>query len=248
MRRGKFQSLSAIILGTMTWVGPGNAGELFQPLVLNGHPVKWFPRGDGKVSLTFAVARGQMTIGNAVNCGRLRGPRALLEKSSIGYAQFHDALSAAFATWEQAADVTFVEIDDPARAQIVIGEQVEPDGYAFSNVTPGARERDGFHDIARSAVCLNPMRKWKLGFGGDTGVYDLKYTLTHEIGHAIGLDHPTGRGHMMSFRYSESLHGLSDGDIAGAEYMYGARGATMPARAKREHDRAPANTHASADR
>lgn len=245
MLRGKIQALSAIMLGTMLFAGGVTAGDLFQPLVISGQAVKWFARDDGRVVLTFAIARDDMTFEGAINCARIRSPRALLEKSAIDGVRFRQALSAAFGTWERAANVSFVEIEDPHQAQIVVGAQVEPEGYAFSNVIPGARISQGFREISRAQVCLNPLRKWKLGFGGDLSIYDLKYTLTHEIGHAIGLDHPTGRGHLMSFRYSEKLDGLSGGDIAGAEYVYGTRLQTRKTRDERE--RAAANTHALAN-
>ena len=245
MLRGNIQALPAIMLGTMLFAGGVTAGDLFQPLVIGGQTVKWFPREDGRVVLTFAIARDDMTFEGAINCARIRSPRALLEKSAIDGVRFRQALSAAFGTWERAANVSFVEIEDPHKAQIVVGAQVEPEGYAFSNVVPGARISNGFREISRAQVCLNPLRKWKLGFGGDLSIYDLKYTLTHEIGHAIGLDHPTGRGHLMSFRYSEKLDGLSGGDRAGAEYVYGARLQTR--QTPDDRDRAAANTHAMAN-
>jgi hypothetical protein len=62
---------------------------------------------------------------------------------------------------------------------------------------------------------------WKVGFDGNLDVYDLRYTLEHEIGHAIGLDHPSPSGQLMSYRYDEGQSGLQSGDIKGAALLYG---------------------------
>jgi predicted Zn-dependent protease len=43
----------------------------------------------------------------------------------------------------------------------------------------------------------------------------------HEIGHALGLDHPEQRSQLMHFKYDESRTGLQAGDIAGAVKLYG---------------------------
>ena len=75
--------------------------------------------------------------------------------------------------------------------------------------------------IGRSLICLNPRQPWKIGFDGDLKVYDLRYTLAHEIGHAIGLDHPSPSGQLMSYRYDEGQPGLQPGDIKGAALLYG---------------------------
>lgn len=83
MLRGNIQALPAIMLGTMLFAGGVTAGDLFQPLVIGGQTVKWFPREDGRVVLTFAIARDDMTFEGAINCARIRSPRALLEKSAI---------------------------------------------------------------------------------------------------------------------------------------------------------------------
>ncbi|WP_206081089.1 matrixin family metalloprotease [Marinobacter orientalis] len=59
---------------------------------------------------------------------------------------------------------------------------------------------------------------------GTEDVYDIRYTLIHEIGRAIGLDHPGPSGQVMGFRYTEALPGLQPGDLAGIRRLYG-RGA-----------------------
>jgi hypothetical protein len=77
--------------------------------------------------------------------------------------------------------------------------------------------------ISRALICLNPLKRWKIGFDGDLGVYDLRYTLAHEIGHTIGLDHPDGGTQIMGYRYLEQFRELQPGDIAGAVRLYGRR-------------------------
>jgi hypothetical protein len=60
-----------------------------------------------------------------------------------------------------------------------------------------------------------------VGFDGNTRVYDLRYTFVHEIGHAIGLDHPGPSGQVMSFRYDEQHRDLQAGDLNGVTMLYG---------------------------
>ena len=67
----------------------------------------------------------------------------------------------------------------------------------------GPDEAGGKKIIGRSLICLNPTQPWKIGFDGRLDVYDLRYTIAHEIGHAIGLDHPSAAGQLMSYRYDE---------------------------------------------
>lgn len=117
--------------------------------------------------------------------------------------------------------IRFIGIEDDAAADIVIGEQVISKGFAFTNLTLGGEHGDKMRPIARATICLNPTRSWKIGFDGNLASYDLVHTLTHEIGHAIGLDHPGPRGHLMSFRYDEKRDGLSPGDVLGANVIYG---------------------------
>jgi hypothetical protein len=72
-------------------------------------------------------------------------------------------------------------------------------------------------------ICLNPAKRWKIGFDGDLTVYDLRFTLAHEIGHAIGPDHPVGAGQIMGYRYEERFRSLQSGDAQAAPLLYGAR-------------------------
>jgi hypothetical protein len=125
--------------------------------------------------------------------------------------------------WEEAADIRFEPTDDAREANILIGAMVAPRGRAFANVTYDTAERSEMRKIDQALICLNPNERWKVGFGGDAAAYDLRYTIAHEIGHAIGLNHPGPSGQLMGFQYAESFRGLRPGDAAGAVALYGSR-------------------------
>jgi hypothetical protein len=154
-------------------------------------------------------------------------------------------LRAAFAAWEGAANIVFAEVSNPLKANIVIGAQDFPVGRAFTNLSylsshgilpvekalgvpgpapqsPAGEPSDAGSGIEQSYVCLNPKVRWKSGFDGNLDIYDLRHTFTHEIGHAIGLDHPGSSGAIMAYRYDERVRELQPSDIAAAQRLYGA--------------------------
>ena len=68
-----------------------------------------------------------------------------------------------------------------------------------------------------------PSSRWKVGFDGNVDIYSLRYTFTHEIGHAIGLDHPGKSGSVMAFSYEERVQQLTPSDISAVQKLYGSR-------------------------
>jgi hypothetical protein len=195
----------------------------FRLLDLEDQTVKWRTPTFGKSAVvTYAFATGPVSTPKARNCASMLPPSAAYDPSQITPRQFRREVAAAFRMWEKVADISFRETQDPASAGIVIGAQAVPVGRAFTNVElkPGSGDRKV---IARSLICLNPKQPWKIGFDGRLGVYDLRYTIAHEIGHAIGLDHPSAAGQLMSYRYDEKQTGLQQGDVQGAVLLYGAR-------------------------
>lgn len=235
---------------------PARAGSVPSPdyklLKLDGSLVKWGAASIGSgARITYAFLETPVQDGQARNCRSMTGLSGLAARSGLTAETVQGAARQAFSRWEAVADVTFEEIADPARADILLGAQTLPRGYAFANVRPVAQDTkelalrsrsDARTDvdaergvaasaaqpgvsvslIARSAVCLNPAHRWKLGYDGDLAAYDLVHTFTHEIGHAIGLDHPARRGALMHFKYTEASVGLQAGDVAGAVALYGA--------------------------
>ena len=130
-------------------------------------------------------------------------------------------IAAAFALWEAVANVRFQEATAAGRTDIYVGAQRDPEGWAFADVYYDAAAPETTKPIHRSLVCLNPTKRWKFGFDGDLKTYDVRYTVAHEIGHAIGLDHPQDIGQMMGFRYEERFRSLQPGDVSGAIALYG---------------------------
>jgi hypothetical protein len=196
----------------------------YRHLVLDGHALKWgAPVLGTGATVTYALVDQDIGFPGARNCSSMAPIDGLLARNAIAASRFSRELAEAMRVWEGAADIAFSPAD-PAVADILIGAQVRPIGYAFANVEYDKTETgQGPRSISRSMVCFNPMRPWKIGFDGDLDVYDIRYTLIHEIGHAIGLDHPAIAGQLMAYKYGEKFRALQAGDIRGVETLYGPR-------------------------
>ena len=185
------------------------------------------------------------------NCAKMHAFSDIVAKSpDLTEEKAKDELQAALQRWESVANIAFIEMNDPRLANIVIGAADDPGGRAFANLSyrsekgltpvtkalgkPDAPASPVLDDnggdgsvvpIDQAYVCLNPKSRWKIGFDGNLDVYDLRHTFTHEVGHAIGLDHPDSTGAVMAFRYDERVRDLQPSDIAGARRLYGPRAA-----------------------
>lgn len=226
-------------------------GAAYKLLKLDRQYVKWGAAQLGTPArITYAFADGPIADTNARNCKAMDRLDAAAIRSGLAVADMTAAAEAAFRLWEKAGGVLFEKAVSIDAADIVIGAQSIARGYAFTNVHKStgapqqtvARAKDGERGlgsgerelalpsgeppaqvakISRSAICINPERTWKLGHDGDLEVYDLVFTFAHEIGHAIGLDHPGRKGEVMYFKYSENFDGLQAGDISGVVRLYG---------------------------
>lgn len=193
----------------------------YRLLELDGYKVKWGDRKLGvAASVSYAFADETLLFDTARNCGNLAPIETLLGENLSRETLVRET-AAAFRVWERAAGLSFHEVNDVRDADIVLGAQGQPRGRAFANVAYAPEPQDGVRAIERSLVCLNPNHKWKVGFDGDKDVYDIRYTLIHEIGHAIGLDHPGPSGQVMAFRYTEAFADLQPGDLRGVQLLYG---------------------------
>ena len=197
--------------------------EAYRVLKMDGHPVRWKPAaGGGPRVNTYRLMTEPTRFPGARNCRGLTRLDRLSASSGLPAPAIRSEIAAAFAMWEAAANVTFKEAGEGAPADILIGAQMDPEGWAFADVFYDAASPEATKPISQALVCLNPTRPWKVGFDGDLKSYDLRYTLAHEIGHAIGLDHPASGNQIMGYRYEERFRALQPGDVRGAVALYGA--------------------------
>lgn len=202
-------------------VAAAQGAENYRLLKIDNQYVKWGEtRFGGGAQLTVALIAAPKRFNDARNCRSMAPVDGLLTGSGITQEEFDAALGDALSAWQAAAGVTFVRSKNPEEADILIGMDLDGGGWAHADVLKAASESE-VAPIKRGLVCLSVGRLWKLGFGHDPNAQDLRYTLTHEIGHAIGLNHPSPNGEVMSFRYGEEFVDLQHGDVAGARMLYG---------------------------
>ena len=222
-------------------IGAATAAEVanFEILTLEGNNVRWQKPSDGQGPvISYSIVSDTAEFVGARNCRKLTTLDELAAASQLLKAMVREEIAAAFAMWESVANLTFRETPDSSKANILIGAQMEPEGWAFADVFYDALSSERLKPISKALICLNPTKRWKIGFDGDLKTYDLRYTIAHEIGHAIGLDHPSGAGQLMDYHYAERFRQLQPGDVQGALQLYGDRQpvTVMAKAAPRPHD------------
>ncbi len=246
------RTIFAVALALSFWTISMDCAEAGALLEVNGGSLKWMPASpSNRTTITYVLLTGSYALpgGKAIlspdNCSSMHGFSDIVANSPpISPEVAERELRAGFSAWEAVANIAFVQVSDPRKANIVIGAQDFPVGKAFTNLsylsghtvlpvqkalggpTPPAEAAGSVHEgaasgIEQSYICLNPSLRWKTGFDGDLDIYDLRHTFTHEIGHAIGLDHPGSSGAIMAYRYDERVRELQPSDIAAVQRLYG---------------------------
>jgi len=213
--------LATVLLSLAAPLLASDGDAAYRLLELDGYKVKWGEQTlGGGASISYAFADQTMRFDNTRNCSDM-APMTALSTPALPLEVLEHETASAFRTWERVANLSFHQVDDARDADIVIGAQAQPVGRAFANVAYAPGPQGNVRLIEQALVCMNPEREWKVGFDGDTDVYDIRYTLIHEIGHAVGLDHPGAEGQVMGFRYTEAFTDLQPGDVRGIRQLYG---------------------------
>ena len=201
--------------------GAASAGS-FRLLRVDGVNLKWeMPvLGEG-AEVSYAFAQTTARYSGATNCDVLEPMSRLSAAWHRDPARLATVVDEALGMWSRAADLRFRAAAAGERPDIVIGVQGEPDGIAFTNVWHGAG-RKGMAPLTQATICFNPEVAWATEDGPTPpDVYDLATVLAHEIGHAIGLDHPGPRGALMAYSNQGPMEALLPGDVEGAVLLYG---------------------------
>lgn len=214
--------LFALLLMGIGASGAGAGAAEYRLLVLDGQTVKWGDRSFGSgASLTYSFVRRPVAFADAINCRAMEPLAPMLARSDVAEPEFHTAVRRAFDDWERVADLRFTYVEEPAAADILIGAQAQPSGIAYANVWHFPTQGSETARILRAGICFNPTLRWETSLDGDRRTLSVRQIAAHEIGHAIGLDHPGRSGQLMGYRYSEELPGLQTGDALGAIKLYG---------------------------
>jgi hypothetical protein len=195
----------------------------FRLLKIGGFHAKWGAAalGQGAGTVTYGFVRSPTSFPGARNCPTVVPADGVAAAAGVDRRRFEALAAAAFELWSRAANVAFRPAGANEAPDILIGAQGSPRGIAFADVwNDRARAVSGVAPLTTAAICLNPAVAWT-DDGGVPGAFDLGTVLAHEIGHAIGLDHPGPTGTLMGYRDQGDMDRLMSGDIAGVQRLYG---------------------------
>ncbi len=166
-------------------------------------------------SPTLGTSSGEITWTADISSG------LIYDTSLYDQTDFDDALQAAFDRWEEVAAIDFTysastNVDVDVMMGALDGSTVGLASYSYYDTSP-------LDTIFDASVTLDSEETWA-PYGG--GALDFFAIALHEIGHILGLDHVDDTTEIMNTYIATD--DLGDGDIAGAQFLYGTGGAEEP--------------------
>jgi hypothetical protein len=149
--------------------------------------------------------------------------------AQMGEGTWQRPIARALASWESVANLNIAEVSDGPYDLNTLGlAQGDPrfgdiriGGYQFpGDTTTLAQTYEPPPNGATAAGDVELNLALKFNIGSD---FDLYSALLHETGHALGLAHAQNPASVMYPNYQGVRMGLSPGDIAGIQAIYGAR-------------------------
>ena len=130
---------------------------------------------------------------------------------------FQSEISAIFAAWENAANVRFNLSSDPELADIRLGwRDIDGKGGVLGQTTiPSSGP------LSSVVVALDVNEDWFIGGDAPQTLIDFSSTVTHEIGHALGIAHLPSSSALMNANYSTTIFEIQQDDIDAANAIYG---------------------------
>jgi hypothetical protein len=148
--------------------------------------------------------------------------------AKFGAGVWERQIARALATWEASANIniglmgdSFNDLDALGLAQgdTRFGD-IRFGGYDFASTTTLAQTYFPPPNGSTAAGDVEINTAMNFAIGSD---YDLFSVLLHETGHSLGLDHAADPSDVMYYKYGGVRAGLSPGDIAGIQALYGPR-------------------------
>ena len=156
------------------------------------------------------------------------------------------AIRRSFQTWQRYVDIDLQEVSSEKQSispsglrgdginLITIAQTPENILFFSKGLEESAAATRVFYDkrglVTEADIALNPFQQFSTD--GTIGTFDLESTLTHEIGHLLGLEHSDVLGATMHEKYGKngayglssfSARTLSQDDIAAVRRLYGSK-------------------------